>query len=39
MEARGFTERGGAANSPTLLAVDQTEDGNVERVGSFSASS
>jgi len=32
LEARGFTERGDPANSPNLLAVDQTEDGNVERL-------
>lgn len=26
IEARGFTERGPAAGSPKLLAVDQTDD-------------
>ncbi|KAI0586013.1 Two-component osmosensing histidine kinase [Pyrenophora tritici-repentis] len=38
LEARGFTERGGGADSPNLLAVDQTDNGSVERVRSLSAS-
>jgi osomolarity two-component system sensor histidine kinase NIK1 len=35
LEARGFTERGNAAQSPSLLAADQTDE-NVERVRSLS---
>ena len=35
LEARGFTERGAAAESPSLLAADQTDE-NVERVRSLS---
>lgn len=38
LETRGFTERGGGAQSPNLLAVDQTDNGSVERVRSLSAS-
>jgi osomolarity two-component system sensor histidine kinase NIK1 len=38
LESRGFTERGGGAQSPNLLAVDQTDNGSVERVRSLSAS-
>lgn len=38
LEARGFTERGAPADSPNLLAVDQVDDGNVERVRSLSSS-
>ena len=38
LETRGFTERGGGADSPNLLAVDQTDNGSVERVRSLSAS-
>ena len=37
LDTRGFTERGAAtAQSPSLLAVDQTDDSNVERVRSLS---
>jgi osomolarity two-component system sensor histidine kinase NIK1 len=36
LDTRGFTERGGAAASPNLLAVDQTDDSSVERVRSMS---
>ncbi|CAN9335985.1 unnamed protein product [Alternaria alternata] len=38
LDTRGFTERGGGAQSPNLLAVDQTDNGSVERVRSLSAS-
>nr|BAC78687.1 two-component histidine kinase [Bipolaris maydis] len=38
LETRGFTDRGGGADSPNLLAVDQTDNGSVERVRSLSAS-
>jgi osomolarity two-component system sensor histidine kinase NIK1 len=38
LDSRGFTERGGGAQSPNLLAVDQTDNGSVERVRSLSAS-
>lgn len=37
LDTRGFTERGGA-DSPNLLAVDQTDDSTVERVRTLSAS-
>lgn len=32
LETRGFTDRGGAENSPNLLAVDQAEGDNVDRL-------
>jgi len=32
LDTRGFTERGGGAQSPNLLAVDQTDNGSVERL-------
>jgi osomolarity two-component system sensor histidine kinase NIK1 len=35
LDQRGFTERGQAAQSPSLLAADQTDE-NVERVRSMS---
>lgn len=35
LEQRGFTERGQAAQSPSLLAADQ-QDENVERVRALS---
>jgi osomolarity two-component system sensor histidine kinase NIK1 len=38
IEQRGFTERAGGGDSPNLLAVDQTDNGSVERVRSLSAS-
>ncbi|KAF2853458.1 two-component histidine kinase-like protein [Plenodomus tracheiphilus IPT5] len=37
LETRGYTERGGA-DSPRLLAVDQTDNNSVERVRSLSTS-